>query len=1609
MEESENNILSIKIVSVDHYNSFPIPNLDSNYSEFRNCSVKYVPVIRIFGITQNKKKICANVHGVFPYFYIPCAEIDHEKITKLMNDLAEQIDKSINTSLGQSSSKNQHIYRISLVKGIPFYGYHQNEHQFLRLQLYNPNLVKRTSNLLQSGTIMSKQFQPHESHIPYILKFFIDYNLFGMSYLHVPLQFVHARNPDDNTRYRKRSVSEIEVDFKAIHILNRLAATEESSANKAANPGIESIWEDERQRREVLEAAPPMESEISQERNCPATKSDIFYQSILREKVIEGSQNSTMFEESFSNEIASSSVKDKKKTFNLKNFLDSSVYAAEFSQSSSTTSTTSTSQQQETDMEMFSQYVKDEEEIIPQLDGVDDEEQQLSPSELTKLRDHERNFHPQPGPSRLFIPPVRQTPSNDDANNQQIHSHLMELAKSFNKFPDNVEKVEDSPTSISDDDELVKSFYNQTMMIDEFEESEESSEALTEEVLNKTVKMECDDDEVAVMKPSFDPPSPSDVMKRLEEFKIPKHSNPTLFYSNPKDVTKRKEVGHNLLEIPGKRLCDLETFKSSLFVDYEKLKEIKNERRRNEIVICPYNDPPSYRDAVKWLKTGKTEKEEDESPVKDKREKTIMMLEDDEEAEATLIPSSQPMEEATTTPEIIQSSLEKDSSTLSEFIEDGLYLSYSARKKRMKKSFSRRFQEIMKAKVVEAEKVSSQSSSVSEVDKASETPESSSSNHSIIVKDANIQEDSSSFNNSNCDITGPTLNNTYGFKMKLESLQSNNEHTDLTILSMELHVQTRDEFKPNPEFDAVSAIFYSLDGYCGGSNKIVNGIIAFVDDKKNFRYIKQDVEVILVDSEMEVFEVFFQKIRDFDPDIIAGYEIETASWGYLVERGYVLNMNLNNALSRMPLDKGEKARSAQTLDDDEHHHDMGDYHSEQKIPGRIQLDVWRLMKHEIALTSYTFENISYHVLHRRYPKHSFSLLTSLWKQPLKCWIVLDYYIDRAKTLIEILQQLDLIGRTCELAKLFGIQFYEVLSRGSQFRVESMMIRIAKRRNYVPVSPSVQQRAHMRAPEYIPLILEPESRFYNDPVIVLDFQSLYPSIIIAYNYCFSTCLGRVEHLAKASSQPFEFGAYQLRVTPKKLKFLIENDLITISPCGVAFVKASVREGVLPRMLSEILSTRLMVKQSMKIHKNNSALQRVLHSRQLGLKLIANVTYGYTAANFSGRMPAIEVGDSVVSKGRETLERAINLVETNKKWGCRVCYGDTDSMFVLVPGRSREEAFKIGAEIADAVTNDNPHPVKLKLEKVYQPCILQTKKRYVGYMYESADQKDPIYEAKGIETVRRDGCPAAVKMLEKTLRILFETYDVSKVKEYVCRQFRKILAGRCSIQDLLFAKEFRGINGYKERASVPALTLTRKWKASDSRNEPRRGERVPFLIVNGAPGLPLIRLVRSPLEVLNDENYKINSIYYITKAIIPPLNRCLLLIGANAFEWFTELPRCQQFIPLLGQQSKFDTTTRKGTISQFFSTSSCVTCENPCQENVCSNCKSDSQKTVLAITMKSLNMERKLSSIKSICDSCCRRNFDTDCISLDCPVLYASYRAKRDYKQVQYLREVLDDEF
>jgi DNA polymerase zeta len=96
--------------------------------------------------------------------------------------------------------------------------------------------------------------------------------------------------------------------------------------------------------------------------------------------------------------------------------------------------------------------------------------------------------------------------------------------------------------------------------------------------------------------------------------------------------------------------------------------------------------------------------------------------------------------------------------------------------------------------------------------------------------------------------------------------------------------------------------------------------------------------------------------------------------------------------------------------------------------------------------------------------------------------------------------------------------------------------------------------------------------------------------------------------------------------------------------------------------------------------------------------------------------------------------------------------------LCQGQTLEQAFQIGEKIAKHITSINPFPMELKFEKVYFPCVTLAKKRYVGFKLEKLNEQ-PVLDAKGIETIRRDTVDAVQKIMDKSIRLLFTTKDLS----------------------------------------------------------------------------------------------------------------------------------------------------------------------------------------------------------------------------------------------------------
>lgn len=754
----------------------------------------------------------------------------------------------------------------------------------------------------------------------------------------------------------------------------------------------------------------------------------------------------------------------------------------------------------------------------------------------------------------------------------------------------------------------------------------------------------------------------------------------------------------------------------------------------------------------------------------------------------------------------------------------------------------------------------------------------------------------------------------------------------LDVLVIEIHACCSDRL-PDPVRDAVLWI------RCIVWQDSVAHVMLDLDDFKD---------------ELEMYEAFLEFFFEVDPDVIVSYELEKSSIGYISDRFMVLTGERFRPL----LSRKHSART------------------QMDIHGRIVVNLWSVIRSEAKLSSYSIQSSAKSILDTTFPLFT-DITLNQWIDSGRSGDAKRYLSRKIQITFDLLKALNLLQKTSELARLFGIRFQDVLERGSQFRVEAMMARQTRSQGFIMLSPTPKQVHFQDATEALPLVMEPRSSLYVDPVIVLDFQSLYPSIMIAYNMCFSTCLGKLVPTDKRGLK--KFGAYELRVPEGLLSEL--SDYIWISPNGSMFVKSEHREGVVPRLLEEILETRVMVKSSMKMYKSDPVLHKMLDSRQFGLKMISNVTYGYTSAGFSGRMPCADIADAIVQTGRETLERAIADVESNPLWKAKVVYGDTDSLFIHLPGRTKEEAFVIAQEIVNHVTSTNPKPVKLKFEKIYQPCVLVSKKRYVGYAYTSVGQEKPIFDDKGLETVRRDGCPLLVQTMEQTIRLLFKK-DLGKLRKYLERIWSRVISQSLPLKMFVFSKKVR-LGTYRGESLPPAAIVAQKRIQNDPRDFPLQKQRVPYVVVYGNPGARLIDLVIHPLDFVDNlGKYHINALYYIEKQLIPSISRITVLAGIDIQKWFTTMARPKPPIALLAKHQKF-------TIDQYYVSTRCILCKSLCQSSAlkyCNECIENPMERVIGTIRKVRKVELRSMQCEMICRKCCGNTNPSDCKSTDCALMY-----------------------
>ena len=1650
----------VRLNCLDHYQAVPNDEFDPPVP--RSLAGKdlkerpRVSVIRVFGASDTGQRVLMHVHGAFQYTYIEYSgSLVPEHVDIAIRTLQLSIDHALAVSYRKNIYEGTHSYvaHISLVKGIPFYGFHVGYKFYLKIYLLNPLHMTRLADLLREGAVMKRVLQPYESHMQYLAQWMCDYNLYGCGYIESSRVKFRAPIPDylelENLLHTwhdrsippeivsdeipKLSHCALEVDICVHDIINRNGVEPRDIHHDFVErirplpedvklvQSMAGLWKDETRRRKARmgltdPGSTPFPPEVLVTMSADARNTSAggwIHEMEYREKVAQIAddehKNATGSSVTFDSFVKPSREDDLVQTA-LESVSD--LYPDNFAAKLGIDM--DEERERRLDAYASTQAVIDETRILQVPAASDGTRETIAASEKPStngLNASERSKHlngDDRHPDNTNVDPISSSEYEqlgirrhgdfeglqDDAFEVPAHfqsngttatesgkrlrttSFKLEKARKRRRvLVDEPALLADPSTSDTDDTEQIPSWFEEMHAGAETEiEDDEHDKTQSHRIDRSSNKPVI----VNGTLPNSSQPRSQQKNLSFSVIKDPQDPDTILRLSQgsrangtDQKLSKAESNTDNVQRSPRKSAVTQKTStdmgdSGNTPPNQLKLRGLRKTKARTLV----YQPKALLEGTLKQLSY------EDLPPVV--YQDAFYSNEDDVPDRPREYAGREFKLEALTVP------------YLPDFDASGTLAAFAGRKQNMiidKAVEELRFRKSRRACKVKRWSIIDMPPRRGEVQEWLQ---------SKVQKHHNEGEPPARPRGADLSqIDGPTQKHKHGVKysQKQKSTSVQHETQYMSIMSLEVHVNTRGSLAPNPEQDEVAAIFWSIQSDDGPNSdafddSVFSGILVLASEPSLGTRIGRCTTAPVQEegTELDLLTRFVDIVRYHDPDILTGYEVHNNSWGYLIERARLkYEMNYCDELSRMrSLSHGRFGK-----DDDR----WGFNHTSTiRVTGRHTINIWRAMRSELNLLQYTMENVAFHLIGCRVPHYPFPDLTRWYKGKTVRDLakVIEYLSSRTRLDLEILNANEVVPRTSEQARLLGVDWFSVISRGSQFKVESLMFRIAKPENFILVSPSRRQVGGQNALECLPLVMEPQSDFYPSPLLVLDFQSLYPSVMIAYNYCYSTFLGRV--VGWRGTNKMGFTNYQRE--PRLIELL--KDHINIAPNGIMYAKTHIRKSLLAKMLGEILETRVMVKSGMKVDKDDKTLQQLLNNRQLALKLIANVTYGYTSASFSGRMPCSEIADSIVQTGRETLEKTIALIHSVERWGAEVVYGDTDSLFVYLKGRTHDQAFDIGEDIAATVTKMNPRPVKLKFEKVYHPCVLLAKKRYVGFKYEHRDQKEPDFDAKGIETVRRDGTPAEQKIEETALKILFRTADLSQVKSFFQAQCSKIMRGKVSIQDFCFAREVK-LGTYSDKGPPPpgALISARRMMG-DPRLEPQYGERVPYVVITGGPGARLIDRCVAPDVLLNDAQLELDSEYYISKNLIPPLERIFNLVGANVRQWYDEMPKYQRIrrVEVGINTDGIEAALSKKTLESYMKSSTCVVCKEglDSESPICNSCFEQSSQSILHLQAGLTKLERKVTDMAKMCRSCSNLAFGEDirCDSKDCPVFYSRTR-------------------
>ena len=624
--------------------------------------------------------------------------------------------------------------------------------------------------------------------------------------------------------------------------------------------------------------------------------------------------------------------------------------------------------------------------------------------------------------------------------------------------------------------------------------------------------------------------------------------------------------------------------------------------------------------------------------------------------------------------------------------------------------------------------------------------------------------------------------------------------------------------------------------------------------------------IISLSSERALLNFILNKIQLLDVDILIGHNLFSYDLEIFLCRLQELKVQYWSKIGRLRRDRLPRLKigiSGQNL------------HSISSAAcGRIICDTYIQSKELVKEVTYSLGHLAKtHLLINREDLSQCHLADCLRSDNFKnVSEFIKFTVNDAMLSFSLACHLLIIPLTHQITSICGNLWSKTMQSNRAGRIEFLLLHEFTARNFiVPDKGNVNtfgtdaERLSLKSGSKIRkkarysggLVLEPVKGFHDKFVLLLDFNSLYPSIIQEFNIDFTT-------VVRANSNS------------------IERDTLADIPTDQSQL------GVMPQILRDLVGRRKEVKRAMKSAQKSKCHYQQLDIQQLALKLIANSMYGCLGFEHS-RFYDRAIAELITAQGREILQSTVDLIQN--QLGYRVIYGDTDSVMVDTGTLNLELAKEAGRQIKREV-NKRYKLLEIELESIFRAMLLLKKKKYAALVVkgEHIDVSGCItfkcsVDKKGLDLVRRDWCPLAKSTGSRILGIIldqnFPSVDevVERIHATIADVKEGLTSGRVPSGQFIITKGLsRDPIQYPRKENLPHVIVAMRMRKNGNRIGTNAGDHIPYIVCKSKEtdksDTPFLDRYLHPDEVsAKAKSVEIDITWYLEQQIMPVVSRLI----------------------------------------------------------------------------------------------------------------------------------------